>query len=125
VRSPGGVSAARRAVGFHVAARHRSAKVLDDRCGEQVGIGGGVVHASAGALAIEAVADVEVLFEVVAEGKYVGIDALGCAGGPADGGTRTAGRAIARPGSTTTPAWLELANRVVEVPFGHADPPYV
>src|SRR5215831_12419457 len=56
-----------RSVGLDVAVADGLAGQLGDVGGDEVGVGGGIVHAMAGAVAVEAVADVEVLLEVVPE----------------------------------------------------------
>src|SRR5215470_14943092 len=61
---PGGAG---RAAGLNVAVADGLAGQLGDVGGDEVGVGGGVVHVLAGPVAVEPVADVEVLLEVVPE----------------------------------------------------------
>src|SRR5215211_3317575 len=53
------------ALGFHRPVVDRAADLGGDGCGDGVGVAGGVVHAPAGAVAVQVVGDVEVLLEVV------------------------------------------------------------
>ncbi len=81
---PGGTG---RAVGLDVAVADGLAGQFGDAGGDEVGVGGGVVHALASAVAVEPVADVEVLLEVVPE-REVQERALG--GGQLHGGGQPA-----------------------------------
>src|SRR5215510_12310404 len=76
-----------RAVGLNVAVADGLAGQFGDVGGDEIGVGGGVVHALAGAVAVKPVADVEVLLEVVAE-REVQERALG--GGQLHGGGQPA-----------------------------------
>src|SRR5207249_40158 len=76
-----------RAVGLNVAVADGLSGQLGDLGGDEVGVGGGVVHVLTGSVTVEPVVDVEVLLEVVPE-REVEERALG--GGQLHGGGQPA-----------------------------------